>query len=173
MTARNDNASAAQGSARDARLAEVLATYGRNPLRWPEADRVRFANLLREPGLLPRELSTEADRLDKLLDMIPAADIAEPEGARARLLALTTEKPGNLRAEPARGGKRKSRWQSGFLPQQLLVAGTLAASIMLGVFVGADTEAGSVLADSLQLPVATDEVLDVVLLDDGLGGDFL
>ena len=173
MTARKHNASAAQGSARDARLAEVLATYGRNPLRWPDADRVRFANLLREPGLLPREASTEADRLDKLLDMIPAADIAEPEGARARLLALATQKPVNLAAGPARGGMRKSRWHSGFLPQQLLVAGTLAASIMLGVFVGADTEAGSVLADSLQLPGATDEVLDIVLLDDGQGGDFL
>ena len=51
--------------------------------------------------------------------------------------------------------------------------GTLAASIMLGVFVGADTEAGSVLADSLQLPGTTDEVLDIVLLDDGQDGDFL
>ena len=43
MTAGNHNARQT-GSALDARLAEVLAAYGRNPLRWPEADRVRFAN---------------------------------------------------------------------------------------------------------------------------------
>ncbi len=81
MTARNNNGKG-QGSAADARLAEVLAAYGRNPLRWPEADRVRFANLLREPELLPRDLSADADQLDKLLDTATAAAIAEPEGAR-------------------------------------------------------------------------------------------
>ena len=84
MTARNNN-SKGQGNAGEARLAEVLAAYGRNPLRWPEADRVRFANLMREPGLLPSDLSTEADQLDKLLDAATAASICEPEGARNRL----------------------------------------------------------------------------------------
>ncbi|WP_108879505.1 hypothetical protein [Anderseniella sp. Alg231-50] len=170
MTARNNNGKE-QGGAGDARLAEVLAAYGRNPLRWPEADRVRFANLLREPELLPGDLSAGADQLDKLLDTATAVAIAEPEGARDRLLSAVAAEPDASGTALMHGGK--SRWQSGFRPQQLLVAGTLAASVMLGVFVGAGTDVGTILADSLQLPAATDDVLDVVLLDDGDDGSLL
>jgi len=170
MTARN-NKGKGQGSAGDARLAEVLAAYGRNPLRWPEADRVRFANLLREPELLPLELSAEADQLDKLLDMSAAAGISEPEGARARLLSCITTGSGTTGLAAMHGSR--SGWQFGFLPHQLLAAGALAASIMLGVFVGISTDAGTLLADSLQLPVASDEVLDVVLVDDSDDGSLL
>ncbi len=159
------------GSARDARLAEVLAAYGRNPLRWPEADRVRFANLLREPELLPQHLSVEADALDKLLDAATAASIAEPPGARDRLFSAVKTTRGA--AAPAAMYDRRSFWRSAFLPQQLLVAGTLAASVMLGVLAGVGTEAGSFLADSLQLPGASDEILDVVLLEDGDDGGLL
>ena len=159
------------GSARDARLAEVLAAYGRNPLRWPEADRVRFANLLREPELLPEHLSVEADALDKLLDAATAAGIAEPKGARDRLFsAIKTTKSA---APPSALHDRKPFWKSAILPQQLLVAGTLAASVMLGVLAGVGTEAGSLLADSLQLPGASDEVLDVVLVEDSDDGGLL
>ena len=67
----------------------------------------------------------------------------------------------------------KSRWHAGFLPHQLLAAGTLAASVMLGVFVGIGTDAGTLLADSLQFPAASDDVLDVVLIDDGYDGSLL
>ena len=171
MTARNNNGNR-QGTAGDARLAEVLAAYGRNPLRWPEADRVRFANLLREPELLPRDLSAEADQLDKLLDTAATvAGIAEPEGARERLLsAIETENNGVGRVAMH---NRTSRWHAGFRPQQLLAAGTLAAGVMLGVFVGVSTDAGTLLVDSLQLPLAAVDVLDVVLIDDGDDGSLL
>ena len=145
-------------------LAAVLAAYGRNPLRWPEADRLRFASLLRKPELLPETLSAEADTLDKMLDMASAAGIAEPDGARDRLLAAITSAPDVV--QPAIADERGPFWRPGFLPQQLLVAGTLAASVMLGVFVGLGTEAGGLLADSLLLPGTTDDVLDVVLVED-------
>jgi len=170
MTARNNNGKG-QGSAGEARLAEVLAAYGRNPLRWPEADRVRFANLMREPELLPSDLSTEADQLDKLLDAATAASICEPEGARNRLLSAIA--PGSGTDGPAVMRGTKSRWHAGFLPHQLLAAGALAASVMLGVFVGIGTDAGTLLADSLQFPAASDDVLDVVLIDDGYDGSLL
>lgn len=170
MTARNNNGKG-QGSAGDVRLAEVLSAYGRNPLRWPEADRLRFANLLREPATLPRDLSAEADQLDKLLDAATAAGISEPEGARGRLLSSIAT--GSGIAGPAAVHTGKSRWHSGFLPHQLLAVGTLAASIMLGVFVGISTDAGTLLADSLQFPTASDEVLDVVLIDDSDDGSLL
>ena len=169
MTAGNHNARQT-GSALDARLAEVLAAYGRNPLRWPEADRVRFANLLREPELLPEHLSAEADALDKLLDAATAASITEPPGARDRLFsAIRTQEV----TPSAAMYDRKPFWRSAILPQQLLVAGTLAASVMLGVLAGVGTEAGSLLADSLQLTGASDEVLDVVLVEDSDDGGLL
>ncbi len=170
MTAGNNNAKD-RGSARDARLAAVLAAYGRNPLRWPEADRVRFANLLREPELLPAHLSAEADALDKLLDTATAASIAEPQGARDRLFSAIKATQDTV--PPAPVHDRKTFWRTGILPQQLLVAGTLAASVMLGVLVGVGTEAGGLLADSLQLPAASDDVLDVVLVEDSDDGGLL
>ena len=68
---------------------------------------------------------------------------------------------------PAPADTRRSRRKFSIMPQQLLVAGTLAASVMLGVFAGINTDAGGVLADSLRLPGSTDDVLDVVLLEDG------
>ena len=170
MTAGNNNATGRRG-ANDARLAAVLAAYGRNPLRWPEADRVRFASLLRNPDLLPEHLSAEADSLDKLLDMATAANIAEPEGARDRLLAAIKSAPDKV--QTAAKHDRAPFWKSAILPQQLLVAGTLAASIMLGVFVGIGTEAGGLLADSLRLPATTDDVLDVVLVEDSDDGSLL
>lgn len=169
MTGRDTSRSAPQGGASDVRLAEVLAAYGRNPLRWPAADRLRFANLLREPDLLPQELSAEADQLDKLLDS--AGAIAEPAGARDRLISAVMAAKGTTRPAALHG--HGSRRLAGFLPQQLLVAGTLAASVMLGVFVGAGTDVGTLLADSLQLPGTTDDVLDVVLIDDSDDGALL
>ncbi len=170
MTSGNNNTKGSS-SARDARLAAVLAAYGRNPLRWPEADRVRFANLLREPEQLPGLLSAEADQLDKLLDMAAAASISEPQGARDRLFSAIKATKGITPSAAVHD--RRTFWKSGILPQQLLVAGTLAASVMLGVFVGVGTEAGDLLVDSLQLPGASDEVLDVVLMEDSDDGDLL
>lgn len=163
MTDGNNNAKG-RGGASDTRLAAVLAAYGRNPLRWPEADRVRFAGLLRKPELLPENLTAEADALDKLLDTATATSIAEPEGARDRLLAAINAAPEVT--EPVAPHGHETVWRSGFLPQRLLVAGTLAASVMLGVFVGIGTEAGGFLAESLQLPGTSDDVLDVVLVED-------
>ncbi|MEM9471808.1 MAG: hypothetical protein AAGA00_07605 [Pseudomonadota bacterium] len=169
MTAGTNNGGG-NGATDSVRLAEVLAAYGRNPLRWPEADRVRFARLLREPELLPRDLSAEADQLDKLLDAAGAASVAEPEGARDRLMSvIAAEKGASARVTRSRIGG----WPSILLPQQLLAAGTLAASIMLGVFMGAGTDAGLLLADSLQLPGTTDDVLDTVLIDNGDDGSLL
>ena len=164
MTAANNNRPL-QKSDDEARLKAVLEAYGRNPLRWPEADRVRFAGLLRNPELLPAELSAEADILDKLLDSATAASIAEPQGARDRLLAAVRSPATTMHPAPA---STHRPWREfGIMPQQLLVAGTLAASVMLGVFAGINTDAGGVLADSLRLPASTDDVLDVVLLEDG------
>jgi hypothetical protein len=154
------------------RLQEVMNAYGRNPLRWPEADRVRFAHLLRQPGLVPDELGSDADQLDKLLDLAGPQAIAEPQGARARLLqrvAAEAQITSALHAD----APRVTGWRRAMQPQALVAAGMLAASIVVGVFVGINAETGALLADSLQLPSPSDELLDVVLLDEGEDGGLL
>jgi hypothetical protein len=147
----------------DQRLAEVLAAYGRNPLRWPGADRIRFAHLIRRSDRLPPEAASAAARLDSLLDLAGPEVATPPPGAQQRLLdrldaVSATVSPGAPEL-PAMSGRpaglaNAPRW---------LAAGMLAASVVFGVVMGATTQTGTVLAESLQLPAAADEVLDVVL----------
>lgn len=139
------------------RLDMLLAAYGRNPLRWPESDRQRFAMLVRAPHLLPADAAASADGLDRLLDLAGPARLTEPSGARARLMQRVKGEPQlatDITAPPPLTGLRG-----------LLAAGMLAASLVLGAFIGVDTDAGTTLADSLSAPSSTDEVLDVVLAD--------
>lgn len=139
------------------RLDELLQAYGRNPLRWPEADRQRFAGLVRSPQLLPAEAAAGADALDRLLDLAGAAPMPEPDAARARLMQRIAAEPQlatDVTAPPPLGGLRG-----------LLAAGMLAASIAIGAFVGLDTSAGEMLAGSLSASSGADEVLDLVLAD--------
>ncbi len=139
------------------RLDEMLQSYGRNPLRWPDADRQRFAGLVRAPQLLPAEAAAGADALDRLLDLAGAAAMPEPAGARARLLQRVASEPQlatDVTALPPLGGLRGA-----------LAAGMLAASIAIGAFIGLDTGAGETLAGSLTASSGADEVLDLVLAD--------
>jgi hypothetical protein len=139
------------------RLDQLLKAYGRNPLRWPEADRQRFAGLVRAPHQLPAEAAAQADQVDRLLDLAGAAAMPEPSAARARLLQRVAAEPqlaSDVTAPPPLGGLRG-----------LLAAGMLAASIAIGAFVGLDTSAGEMLAGSLSASSGTDEVLDLVLAD--------
>ncbi len=139
----------------EARLEALLQAYGRNPLRWPDADRTRFAHLVRAPHLLPQSAAGEAHHIDRMLDLAGAAATDEPAGARARLMQRISREPqavDDVTAPPPFTGVRA-----------LLAAGMMAASIAIGTFVGLGTEAVPALADALQVPVAGDDVLDVVL----------
>jgi hypothetical protein len=142
---------------RQQRLEQLLQAYGRNPLRWPEADRQHFAGLVRAPHLLPAAAAGSADELDRLLDLAGPAHVGEPSGARARLLQRVSGEPqlaDDITAPPPLGGLRG--W---------LAAGMLAASLVLGAFIGLDTSAGNTLAASFQAGSSADEVLDIVFAD--------
>ena len=141
-----------------ARIEALLQAYGRNPLRWPEADRLRFAHLVRAPHLLPQAAAGEADRIDRLLDLAGAAAVLEPAGARTRLLQRISAEPqiiDDVTTPPPFTGVRA--W---------LAAGMMAASIAIGAFVGLDTNAVTTLADALQVETPGDDVLAVVLAID-------
>jgi hypothetical protein len=145
------------------RLRELLAAYGRNPLRWPEADRQRFAGLVRAPHLLPNGLASQAAELDRLLDASGPGPLQPPAGAHDRLMQRIAREP-QLDTDPAAPPPVTGM-------RAMLAAGMMAASIALGVLIGLDTTAVSTLADALPGQTsAADEVLDLVLsdqLDDG------
>lgn len=136
------------------RLAAVLEAYGADPARWPAAER---ASLTALTAADPRAaaLVAEARALDRLLATPPARDPT----AEARLLeeimarAAATQRP---RAEPghdsavvdlssAREARRRAPSRQ---PSALPAAGTwraaglLAASLLVGLYLGASGIAG-------------------------------
>ena len=99
----------------------------------------------------------EADGLDRLLDLAGPTRLGEPAGARARLMQRISAEPqlaDDIAAPPPLVGLRG-----------LLAAGMLAASLVLGAFIGLDTEIGNTIAASIETGTDTDEVLDLVLAD--------
>lgn len=113
---------------RPERFAALLDAYGAEPRRWPEGERqAALEYLMASRGA--RRLRDDAAALDGLLDAVPPA--RPSAGLRERVLA---------NAPARRGGHTR------------LVAGALAASLLLGFVAGA----------TLQQPVI-----------EGEGGDFL
>ncbi len=154
------------------RLRQVLDAYGRNPLRWPERDRVRFAGLLRSPAELPADIAAEADTLDKLLDRAGPSAVPEPQGAQARLLQKVAAQARIAGDGRASAGVRFS-WRDMFQPQALFTASVLVVGIIAGIVAGADADTGFALADILQLSPLPDDIVDTVLLTEGDDGGIL
>ena len=108
------------------RLAEVLAAYGADPVRWPAAERDRLMALAeRQP-----ELVAEAREIDQVLAVAGTPRV--PFGAAARLLARAAQEKPQTNVVPfdqARSGRPPSIWSWG-------AAAALAASFGLGIFLG-------------------------------------
>lgn len=134
------------------RLKQVLEAYGGNPDRWPEAEREGLLALLRgnaEAG----SLHTEQKALDAALDA-PAAPAA-PEALRASILKIAVPAapakeaeiipfrkapPSAKPAQPA--GGPFFNWQT---------AALLAASLLIGVWIGAGGINSSLVSESLNI----------------------
>jgi len=104
------------------RLLEIIAAYGADPRRWPEAERSEAEALLArsEPA---RAALAEARALDGLLDGLPAL---APEIAASTLAARAIAAGQRPLARPARGG---------WLWLAPSAAG-LAAAALAGFFIG-------------------------------------
>ena len=115
------------------RLRAVVAAYGANPARWPKSDR-ELALLLSaaDPGFASS--LEDARSLDSTL--AHASRPVAPAAAADRLLASVGEAPGNVVAF-ARRGTRRSPEQRTTLAGRFAVATSLAASLALGVYLGA------------------------------------
>lgn len=118
-------------AARD-RLRAVLAAYGADPARWPQSDR-ELASLLttRDPALVaPLD---DARTLDLVLAQ--ASHPAPPAAATDRLVASVNDLPGRVVTFTPREQAPHSRRAA--LPRRLAVLTALAASLALGLFLGA------------------------------------
>src|SRR5580765_7963363 len=115
-------------------LEEVLASYGADPGRWPKADRELLAPHLGEA----ESHLAEAREIDRLLDLAATPPI--PAGFKASLMTRIEagDAPSNVvtlvpRVAPP---KRGLRW---------LAALPLAASLALGIYLGAEGRFDSLL----------------------------
>jgi len=116
-----------------ARLQAVLDTYGADPSRWPEADRSELAGLLAEDAGLSENLG-EARALDRVLDhaSVPHAR----DGAVADILAaaMADDDRNVVPFDTARTLHRDAL----SVPRRVAwpVAGLMAASLLIGAFLG-------------------------------------
>lgn len=104
---------------RKERLAAVIAAYGAEPARWPEADRRDLAVLLAEGGAA----LAEAKALDRLLAAVPKA--APGEDYVSRVMARIEAEA----ATPAPLARAIGLGWSAAIP--------LAAALILGAYLGA------------------------------------
>jgi len=155
---------------RDTELAafeQHLEVYGSRAERWPAATRKRFEPLLAEQARA-RELLADARALDRLLDRASMADPARVQALSDHIIDLATrevERPTAAVVDLAT--RRRSRP----LPRasQLKLASALAASLIIGIFIGTTPPVVSAveeIAGAVGLPANAD-VADLVLFDDG------
>jgi hypothetical protein len=119
-------------AARD-RLQAVLAAYGADPARWPERDR-ELASLLTsaDPDLtVPLEDARAVDRA-----LARASHPVVPAGSAERLIARVDDGPDNV-VSFVRHGQARPPSRQAALPGRLAVLTTLAASLALGLYLGA------------------------------------
>ena len=130
------------------RLRAVLAAYGVNPARWPKSDR-ELALLLTAADPDFASSLEDARSLDSAL--AHASRPVAPAAAADRLVASVEEAPGNVVAF-ARHGTRHSPEQRTTLSGRLAVATSLAASLALGIYLGASGQ-----SDWLTPPLLAEE----------------
>ncbi|PKQ07552.1 MAG: hypothetical protein CVT72_02765 [Alphaproteobacteria bacterium HGW-Alphaproteobacteria-11] len=148
------------------RLKEIVDAWGASPSRWPEAER-RAAEALLAASSEARGLVAEAQSLDALLD---AAPVEAPSAAlMARLMAA---RPRPVASAPSvKSAEPRGRWRAlvdAVWPDgsPAVAAGTLAASIMLGVMVGSAADFSPLTGAETVAATTTDDQLIALAMAD-------
>jgi hypothetical protein len=115
------------------RLQAVLAAYGADPARWPEGDRHLASWLAIADSDLSPSLE-DAVRLDAVLAR--ASRPVVPGREAERLIAAVNEKPRRV-VSLRPGALSRPRARRTALPRRMAVLTALAASLALGVYLGA------------------------------------
>ena len=144
-----------------------LEVHGARTERWSEAARERFKPLM-ERNARARELLAEARALEKLLDRAPLPNVDRMEALANRIVAMAAAEKasqpstGNVVDLAARRQARamrapRSRWQ---------VASALAASLLVGIYLGASPPVTSAI-ETIAAAVGLEDVAedaDLVLM---------
>lgn len=152
-----------------AALEEHLEVHGSRRERWPEAARRRFERLVEE-NARARELMAEARALDDLLDRAPAPDARRIAELSDRIAALAmAEGRGPRPATPVIdiAARRQARRQP-ITTMGWKVASALAASLLVGIYLGSSPPVSSAVESvaSLVGVTADTESADVVVIYD-------
>ncbi len=129
----------------------VLDTHGSSRSRWPAAQRLRLAQILATDPQAQR-LVEEACVFEQLLDLAPKVERARQENLSAQIM-LATE-IGSRRMVASDFLRSPQRIKTSYLPHA--GAMLMAASLLLGIFVGANGQVTS----------AFDGVADLIGLSD-------
>ena len=129
-------------SSQNERLNRVLAAYGADPARWPADERAALRDLLETSDQHDLPELAGAREIDLVLSTVARPDV--PHGALQNALAISEKNP---KAEVVQlntlTGPGNS-WISQRSVREALPLGiALAASLLLGVFVGWDEQIGN------------------------------
>jgi hypothetical protein len=147
-------------------LDAVLGIFGAKPERWPPEQRDRLLALVQNDAQAAVHFA-EAKAMDKLLDLAPAAEVdAELE---ARILAAAARMPQVRQGQVSASSQSLSNAASAHAVRvsrrwEWRAAALLAASLVLGVYLGLSGRAQPVM-DGLNILAAAGEEVSV-----GLGG---
>lgn len=138
------------------RLKAVIAAYGANPERWPEADRAAFKTRVSDDLAVAGQLE-EARALDALIDLHDAGSPAPGAVSRVLARARRAQAPVPARTWPDRWRALLADFGSVTVP-----GGVLAASLALGVALGMSDIAEGLLpgADAVLTVLDPDRALD-------------
>jgi hypothetical protein len=108
------------------RLTAVLDVYGGTPERWPAGERAALLALI-AASAPAAQVWAEAQAFDRLLDMAPGSTATRPAELTARLVRAA-------RATPSNGVPDRALLRS--TPERWLIGGLLAASVLMGLWLG-------------------------------------
>ncbi|MGE0211418.1 MAG: hypothetical protein AB7S41_06960 [Parvibaculaceae bacterium] len=146
------------------RLAALLDAYGADVRRWPEEERAGHALALAETEL--EEHVRDARVLDRLL--AAASRPVAPQGAVARLIALATPdaRAGNV---TDLAGRARRRGVSGPPAFSLPAVSALAASLLLGLYLGASGMTERLLPEQSAGNTEVAQIYELDVLDGTVG----
>lgn len=146
-----------------------LDVHGSRAERWTEAARQRFEPLLKR-SRRAQEMLAEAQALERLLDQAPSPDTRRMQALADRIVMAAVAEAASERASApvidlaARRQIRQPARSFGWK-----VASALAASLLVGIFIGASppiTSAVETLASAAGLPGETDTEDLLLIYDD-------
>ena len=146
------------------RLKSVLASYGANPSRWPDDERDELLSLLRGNEVAGR-LRGEHHALDRALDSAkirPPSDALRSNILKIAVPAIKTGQGGEVLPFP-----KPDRDRAGHSFLNWPTAAVLAASLLIGVWIGAGDIGGTLISETLDI-ASLENYSDAYTYDIGL-----